>query len=85
MKRLIRFALGGVRRWRAPSSGMIPPSELRERLSRLDPPLVLDVRSAEEFAGELGHIEGSLLIPLPELETRVDDLAAYRRRLLVPV
>ena len=31
---------------------------------------ILDVRSAEEFEGPDGRIAGSLLIPLPELETR---------------
>jgi len=74
-----------IRRWRAPSTSTIPPRELRERLSQSDPPLVLDVRSSEEYAGELGHIEGTLLIPLPELEARLGELASHRRRLLVPV
>ena len=36
--------------------------------------LVLDVRSSEEFIGELGHLEGSLLIPLDELRDRIDEL-----------
>lgn len=74
-----------IRRWRAPSTSTISPRELRERLSQPDPPLVLDVRSAEEYAGELGHIDGSLLIPVAELEARVGELASHRRRLLVPV
>lgn len=36
--------------------------------------LILDVRSPEEFDGELGHIEGSLNIPLDELDRRLDGL-----------
>lgn len=72
-----------VRGRRRPST--ITPSELQGRLSETDPPLVLDVRSAEEWAGELGHIEGSLLVPLPELEARIGELAAHKRRLVVPV
>jgi len=35
---------------------------------------VLDVRSAEEFAGPDGRVAGSLLIPLPELETRSGEI-----------
>lgn len=35
---------------------------------------VLDVRSEPEFNGELGRIVGSLLIPLDELRTRMDEI-----------
>jgi sulfur dioxygenase len=37
---------------------------------------VLDVRSAEEFAGPDGRVAGSLLIPLPELETRSGEISS---------
>jgi sulfur dioxygenase len=36
--------------------------------------LVLDVRSAAEFEGELGHIEGAQLIPLDELRSRLEQV-----------
>jgi glyoxylase-like metal-dependent hydrolase (beta-lactamase superfamily II)/rhodanese-related sulfurtransferase len=39
---------------------------------------VLDVRSAEEFAGPDGRVAGSLLIPLPELETRSGEIPGGR-------
>jgi len=35
---------------------------------------VLDVRSAAEFDGELGHLEGATLIPLDELRARVAEI-----------
>ena len=35
---------------------------------------VLDVRTAAEFTGELGHIEGSVLIPLNELREHSRDI-----------
>jgi glyoxylase-like metal-dependent hydrolase (beta-lactamase superfamily II)/rhodanese-related sulfurtransferase len=35
---------------------------------------VLDVRTQAEFDGELGHIEGSQLIPIDELRTRVAEV-----------
>lgn len=38
---------------------------------------LLDVRSAEEYAGD-GHVAGSTLIPLPELERRVRELPTDR-------
>ena len=37
---------------------------------------VLDVRSAEEFNGPDGRVAGSLLIPLPELESRSSEIPA---------
>ena len=37
---------------------------------------VVDVRSAEEFAGELGHVDGAELVPLAELPERA---AAWSR------
>jgi rhodanese-related sulfurtransferase len=46
---------------------------------------VLDVRNADEFVGELGHIDGAVLIPLPELEKRLDELAPHRERRIVAV
>ncbi len=35
---------------------------------------VLDVRSPAEFDGELGHLEGAMLIPLDELRARVAEV-----------
>lgn len=72
-----------VRRWRRP--GTITPRDLDDRLSRPDPPLVIDVRGADEWSGELGHIEGSLLVPLPDLDARLAELAAHAHRLVVLV
>ena len=51
--------------------------ELQHRLNENDQPLVLDVRSTEDYQGELGHIAGSLNIPLEELETRLPELIPY--------
>ena len=42
--------------------------------------LLLDVRSAEEFDGELGHIPGALNIPLDQLKRRLPELADYQAR-----
>ncbi|HXC30183.1 MAG TPA: rhodanese-like domain-containing protein [Stellaceae bacterium] len=36
-------------------------------MSGSEAPLVLDVRGADEFVGPLGHIEGALNVPLPDL------------------
>jgi uncharacterized membrane protein YdjX (TVP38/TMEM64 family)/rhodanese-related sulfurtransferase len=49
--------------------------ELRQRMSENSELLVLDVRSAEDYQGELGHIIGTRNIPLEELETCLPELA----------
>ena len=39
---------------------------------------LVDVRSAEEFDGPDGHLSGSLLIPLPELQERLAEIPLER-------
>lgn len=51
--------------------------ELDERLNNDDELLLLDVRTADDYRGELGHIDGSQNIPLEELESRLSDLSPY--------
>ena len=38
----------------------------------------MDVRSADEFNGPDGRVAGSLLIPLPEIESRAGEIPADR-------
>jgi rhodanese-related sulfurtransferase len=56
----------------------VAPSELAAALAADDAPLLLDVRTPEEFAA--GHVPGATLVPVQELEARASDLAAYRER-----
>ncbi len=58
---------------------------LRQQLESSEPPVVLDVREPEEFVGALGHIRGSLLVPLDALERRLPKLAGYVDREIVVV
>jgi rhodanese-related sulfurtransferase len=53
-------------------------AELRAQLGDAAP-LVLDVRGLDEFDGPLGHIEGALNIPLPELPAHQAELAGKVR------
>ena len=50
----------------------ITPEELATKLKSASPPHLIDVRQPEEFA--LVALEGSQLIPLGELSTRLDEL-----------
>ena len=49
----------------------LPPAWVAAHLDQLT---LLDVRSAEEVAGPDGRVPGSLSIPLPELEARLEEL-----------
>jgi glyoxylase-like metal-dependent hydrolase (beta-lactamase superfamily II)/rhodanese-related sulfurtransferase len=59
--------------------------EVSAMLGQPDPPLVLDVREPTEYHGPLGHIPGSLLIPLQELAGRAGELDSHRERRIVAV
>ncbi len=60
-------------------------ASVARRLRQSPPPLILDVREPEEFVGELGHIEGAVLVPLDSLERRLPKLAGYVDREIVVV
>ena len=47
--------------------------------------MILDVRSREEFSGEFGHIDGAVLLPLPDLGSRLDEFNPYRMKTIVTV
>jgi len=50
----------------------ISPEEVYEIISKGEEFLILDVRTPDEF--NEGHIEGAVLIPVDELERRLDEL-----------
>ncbi len=47
--------------------------------------LVLDVRTPEEYTGQLGHIDHALLIPVQELEKRIGELEEYKGKTVLAV
>ncbi|HWP58494.1 MAG TPA: MBL fold metallo-hydrolase [Candidatus Acidoferrales bacterium] len=63
----------------------LTPQEVQAMMAGASPPLLLDVREPEEFTGELGHIPGSVLIPLKELPSRVAELERYHGRQIVAI
>jgi len=59
--------------------------EVRAMCGEADAPLLIDVREPNEYRGELGHIAGSVLIPLRELAARAGELEPHRGRRIVAV
>ena len=62
-----------------------PPSitaiAVAEKLASAQPPVVLDVRTPEEFAS--GHVRGARSLPLPDLSAALDDLPRDRELVCV--
>ena len=54
----------------------ISPEQLAAELAGGTPPLVIDVRAADEFAS--GHIAQARLVPLPDLGARLGEIPAGR-------
>jgi rhodanese-related sulfurtransferase len=47
--------------------------------------VLIDVRTPSEFDGTLGHLSGSILIPLAELSSRVDEIEKYRDKEVIMI
>ena len=62
---------------RIPSSpSVITSAELLERLEGENVPVILDVRSPEEFAE--GHIPGAINVPYDQIAANLDSLESFR-------
>jgi len=55
-------------------------SELRQAMKSDSTLVILDVRTKEELAGELGKIDGVINIPVQELETRLQEIQKYKTK-----
>jgi rhodanese-related sulfurtransferase len=47
--------------------------------------VILDVRTPAEYRGELGHVKGSMLIPVQELEERLGELEPFRDKTILAI
>lgn len=61
--------IGRIRR-----GAMLEVTDLKQRLDNRENILVLDVRTAEDFVGEQGHIVNARNLPLEELADRMSEL-----------
>ncbi len=62
---------------------MISVDDVKQKLDEGDDFLILDVRSADDYVGEQGHIAGSVLVPLEELPERINELGDYIEKIVV--
>jgi glyoxylase-like metal-dependent hydrolase (beta-lactamase superfamily II)/rhodanese-related sulfurtransferase len=63
----------------------LPPQEVNERRVDTEAVVLLDVREPDEYRGDLGHIPGSILIPLRQLASRVSELNCHKNKQIVAI
>ena len=90
LRRLLMRILHGLRALVSASppaedTAWVDAPELAGRLDRGRGPLVIDVRGADEFTGELGHIAGARNIALADLPQRLAELDAAKTEEIVLV
>ncbi len=67
------------------SSGIrsISAAQVKQMIEKGEKPFLLDVRTEEEYNGPMGYINGSVLIPLQELENRYKELEPQKMQEIV--
>jgi len=61
------------------------PATLKRRLESGEEVALMDVRTAEEFQGPLGHLAGARNTPIAELSAKSRELTEIRQRLIVTI
>lgn len=64
---------------------MMDVEVLKQKLDAAEDILLLDVRTAEDFSGEQGHVDGSVLIPVEELEQRLSEIENYQEKTVMTI
>lgn len=94
-KEVLSFILSNWKtllRWllRVPVQPEITVEELHSKLESSNPPVLIDIRSQEEYDGtdetyKYGHIPGAVLIPILEMESKLDTLEDYKDQEIVTI
>jgi rhodanese-related sulfurtransferase len=75
-----------ARRFRqSAGSAMIDIESLERRVAGGEAVAIVDVRGQDEYIGELGHIPGSMNIPLADLASRLTELQGLKHQPIVLV
>ena len=62
---------------------MLSIDKLKQKMDEGEDFLLLDVRTSEDYNGEQGHIAGSMLLPLEQLDQRIDEINDYAEKTVV--
>ena len=64
---------------------MMEVQTVKRKLDAGEDVLLLDVRTAEDYVGEQGHVKGSVLIPLEELDKRLSEIENYQEKTVMTI
>lgn len=70
---------------RVKGAPFLDPADLKRRLASGAALALIDVRTADEFRGPLGHIADAINIPIAELSARLRELTALKGKPLVTI
>ncbi len=62
---------------------LISPLEVSNLMLKDTTIVLLDVRTPAEFKSETGHLKNAILVPLQELENRIDELKKYKKKEII--
>ena len=60
-------------------------ADVQKKINAKNNILLLDVRTATEFEGPLSRIAGAVLLPIQELEQRVDELNEHKEKEIIVI
>ena len=60
-------------------------ADVQKKINAKNNILLLDVRTETEFEGPLSHIAGAVLLPIQELEQRVDELNEHKEKEIIVI
>jgi len=64
---------------------MMDVETLKNTLDTGEETLLLDVRTADDYVGEQGHVKGSVLIPVEELEKRLSEIENFQEKTVMTI
>lgn len=81
----VLFIMGSDVTAQSANRATITPAEVHALLGRDSTHLFLDVRTQGEFDGPSGRVPGSMLIPVQDLEARMNELAPHRGKTIIVI
>jgi len=64
---------------------MVDIENVKQKMDLQEDILLLDVRNKEDYVGEQGHIKGSVLIPVEELEQRLSEIESFQEKTVMTI
>lgn len=80
VKLILRRLLKG--KWQVQGVTEITGDDLLDRINSDQVPLIIDVRTTQEYKGGFGHIPNSKSLPLMQFESDFENLSVFREKIL---